>query len=329
MTGESNHVTSQRKSEHVRRSFVADLIDFRALENPSWRPSEKDKNYPSVEEMIQDIVEFRGRFEELKKSTTKDSLEKVRHESLTDFIFSLNREEDHGFGTREETEETLRNSEVGVNREISVEEQETLNIYQAYNYLEDTVQRECEQDESLYGFVESSMVKKLHRIILNNIPLSKGMTKPGECSNKERFTTFQGEIYFYRKPEDMEEAMNIILDRFNSLLQWLTSEKDESIRVYRLFKASSWLLFELLDLHPFSDGNGRLFRLLCSYTLSVVTPFPTPVYNVWCDSRTNEYHRALISARKSKMRHPEELTTLVIECNWYSWKGFLKKLEFQ
>ena len=33
------------------------------------------------------------------------------------------------------------------------------------------------------------------------------------------------------------------------------------------FALAGWLLFELLDIHPFEDGNGRVSRLLWCFSL--------------------------------------------------------------
>ncbi|XP_020626593.1 uncharacterized protein LOC110063939 [Orbicella faveolata] len=96
---------------------------------------------------------------------------------------------------------------------------------------------------------------------------------------------------------------------------------------YSLFKTCAWLLFELLDLHPFSDGNGRLCRILCSYSLSKLNPFPTPIYNVWTDSCKHDYIEALVEARRSPCRHPCALTTMMIECSYYGWESFFKVLD--
>ena len=87
----------------------------------------------------------------------------------------------------------------------------------------------------------------------------------------------------------------------------------KSDRLLSIFKSAAWLVFELLDLHPFSDGNGRLCRLVCSYVLSTCTPFPSPILD--------KYVHALITARKLGRLH--ELTNVIIESNLTSWRMLL------
>ena len=234
-------------------------------------------------------------------------------------------EEGHGLTTLPETEAFLRNC--SSRRNFSLKEQETINLRVAYENLLAKINRE--ERASDYGLMEVSLLEETHRLILQDIPLPKGFTKPGRMSNNPRVTEFKGELYHYANPEDMESAVSNLLDKYNFLCDSYTHGKGELKDFddfYSLFKTCAWLLFELLDLHPFSDGNGRLCRILCSYALSKLNPFPTPIYNVWTDSSKHDYIEALVEARKSPGRHPCALTTMMIECSYYGWKRFFKAL---
>ena len=201
---------------------------------------------------------------------------------------------------------------------FSFKEQETINLKVAYENLLDKIKRE--ERPSDYGLVEVSLLEETHRLILQDIPLSKGFTKPGKISTNPRVTEFNGDIYHYPTPEDMESAVSNLLDKYNFLFDSCTKGESglkDFDDFYSLFKTCAWLLFELLDLHPFSDGNGRLCRILCSYSLSKLNPFPTPIYNVWTDSSKDDYIKALVEARMSPGRHPCALTTMIIECSYY------------
>ena len=187
-----------------------------------------------------------------------------------------------------------------------------------------------EERTSDYGLLEVGLLKETHRLILQNIPQPVGLTKPGEMSNTPRVTKFKGEIYHYANPDDMESTVINLLDKYNFLYDSCIKEKgglNEDINVYSLLKTCSWFLFELLDLHPFSDGNGRLCRILSSYCLSKLNPFPTPIYNVWTNLCKEDYIEALVEARKSPDRQPCALTTMIIECSYYGWEKFFMALE--
>ena len=307
---------------------VKDLISFTALENP-WHTTNTSQR-KTVEEMITGITEYHKRWEQAAKENiySQELIKKVKEQFLADFIFHVNVEEDHGISTLRETENFLRNysSPRNLARSFSIEEQETINLKNAYQNLADKVKREERPCD--YGLLEASLLQETHRLILQDVPLPRGFTPPGKMSNKPRVTEFRGEIYHYANPEDMESAVSNVLDKYNFLFDHCTRDELKNPNgIYDLFKTCAWMLMELLDLHPFSDGNGRLCRILCSYSLSKLNPFPTPIYNVWTDSSKGDYIQALVEARLSPGRHPCALTTMIIECSYYGWQNFFTTLD--
>ena len=252
---------------------------------------------------------------------------KVKQQFLFSFIYHVNVEEGHGLTTLEETEAFLLNCSSRRNSasSFSLEEQETINLRAAYENLLAKINKE--EQPSDYGLMEVSLLEETHRLILQDIPLPKGFTKPGRMSNNVRVTEFKGELYHYANPEDMESAVSNLLDKYNFLFDSCTKDEgklEDFDDFYSLFKTCAWLLFELLDLHPFGNGNGRLCRILCSYALSKLNPFPTPVYDVWTESCKDDYRQALVDARKSEGRQPAALTTMIIECTYYGWGKFFE-----
>ena len=288
---------------------VKDLISFDALENPPWhRTRSTSQRVLTVKEMITEIAEYRNRWEQATKEHVYNEgvVKKVREQSVVNFIFHVNKEEEHGLCTRSETKHFLRScsseSRRNSTRLFSLKEQETLNLRNAYENLVDKIEREERTCD--YGLLEASLLQETHRLILQDVPLPKGFTKPGTMSNKPRVTEFRGEIYHYAHPEDMESAVVNLLDKYNFLFDSCTKDGLKSFEgLYNFFKTCAWILMELLDLHPFSDGNGRLCRILCSYSLSKLNPFPTPIYNVWTDSSKDDYIEALVQARTSPGKH--------------------------
>jgi len=300
-----------------KKSIVADLLDFEANENPLWEKK------GSIKTMLKEIVEFQKRLKtiEVKSNLICEANKKL----LLRFIFTTNKAEDHGFKTLGLVEDCL-NVKAAIDRSklkqnLSIEEIETLNLHLAFQYL-----NEIKEDVELRGFLESSILKDVHKLILKDVPLPPALTKPGTFSKKKRVTKFGGEKYEYPQPDDMEEAVARLLDRYNSLITSVKNESDEIKKVYDLFKICSVLLFELTDLHPFCDGNGRLCRLLANYCLSLQAPFAIPIY---IGENSNElYIQTLIETRKSDERHPKSLLTMIIESCWITWKEYFKNLKF-
>ena len=304
-------------------------IDFDALENPSWHTQEglsceQGDVKKTVKEMICDIMKFHKRWEEEENKYEQKIVKEVKDKFFLQFITHVNKEEQHGVSTIEETTSVLRPPD-GLIRSLSIQERETLNLEKSYEYLLSKIK--TEEIPSDYGLLEISLLQDTHRIILEDLP-KKGSTEPGKLSNERRITEFEGEVYEYQCPEDMTNAVNKLLDKYNYLFDRCTKHRLEEYEdYYNLFRLCAWFLFELLDLHPFSDGNGRLCRILGSYLLSFFTPFPTPIYNVWTQSSKDDYKQALVDARKSNTRHPCALATMIIECSYHGWKNFFRQLD--
>ena len=279
---------------------VKHLISFDAVQSSSITASRK-----TVKEMISEIANYRKRWDTATKYGIYDRevVRKVEEQFLVNFVFRSNLEEGHGLRTLDETKSFLGSilSRRDFPRPLSLEEQETINMRNAYQKLLAKIKRE-ELDRD-YGLLEASLLKEIHRVILQDVPLPKGFTKPGKMSNKPRVTEFRGEIYHYGNPEDMESAVNNLLDKYNFLFDSCTKDGLTNFEdLFDFFKTCAWILLELLDLHPFSDGNGRLCRILSSYSLSKLNPFPTPIYCVWTDSPNDAYIEALVEGRNSPGR---------------------------
>ena len=118
-----------------RKRKLAMNLPLEALENPNWRQNQE----MSITEMITQIMSYRKKWEEVKSSGYDGKLvEKVQKEFLVEFIFHVNMEEESGFGTFEETEKFLTSFYArggNFNRQLSIKEQETISLRNAYEYL--------------------------------------------------------------------------------------------------------------------------------------------------------------------------------------------------
>ena len=306
---------------------VASLIDFEAEQSPSWWKRTSQPTH-SVTKMIREIAQYQTRWRKVKDTVDEKIRKKVDHYFLKKFLYHINIEEGHGCYKMDEVESCM-NMDITSRRDLSEKKKETVNLLDAYYLLDEAkMVEDGDEVEKLHGLLEINLVKDVHRFILKGIELPRNSTKPGEFSNKVRATCFEGKVYEYARPEGLELKVQTLLDRHNDLITYcVKEEKHLEDQIYKMFKTCSFLLFELLDLHPFSDGNGRLCRLLCNYVLSSMTPFPTPIYNVWSESNAYDFIQALVDTRTSATRHPKSLTTMIIECNHRGWRNFFRELE--
>ena len=89
---------------------------------------------------------------------------------------------------------------------------------------------------------------------------------------------WDGGQHYYPPPDKVEDLFYWAIDRHNIYMD-LVKDMNTEEKVPYIFKCAAWLLFTVVDIHPFVDGNGRLCRLLANYVLSLITPFSVNAYS--------------------------------------------------
>ncbi|KAK7462492.1 hypothetical protein BaRGS_00038461 [Batillaria attramentaria] len=291
---------------------------------------------PSLEQILEYQRDWKHMSETCGNSQKwKECHQNVSEEFCADFLSHIAKEEDIGLkdkgAARALVESTNREvaQRTRVKRMKSQEETETRNLLQAWEHLSNMAEKEAQSDPNTLGLLEiDSCVKEVHKILLQNI---KCGTTPGHFSTRERYTElgYNGERHYYPKFETEEDAEKHVLDKidtYNALVSKIKEIQHPLGKISMLFKCAAWILFEVISLHPFGNGNGRLCRMLCSYCLAVFTPFPTPIYNVYSTSTKEDYINAIVETRKSKPQHPVQLATLIIDSNCKAWEKFIQRM---
>ena len=238
--------------------------------------------------------------------------------------------------------------------------QETMNLYKGLVYLEKRIFEEnCstkEEEADLNKLLDvKECIQKTHKILTKDV-LSDEMI-PGQFSTRKRYGEFDNEIYHYphfKTKNIAEAAVQSIVDEYHKHLVNIKKEMQKPMTLEllkKIFKVATSFLFSFLQLHPFSDGNGRLGRLLCSYVLELFSPFPTAIYNVFSSTRHGDYVQALVNTRiamndtdiQKKLKNeqvsteneainiaykylaasPSDLCALIIESNWCTWRELM------
>jgi len=84
-------------------------------------------------------------------------------------------------------------------------------------------------------------------------------------------------------------------------------------------------MFDFVDAHPFSDGNGRMCRLIANYVLSLITPFPVALYS-GTEGREN-YLAPVVNVETTKpWVQVRTLAAMLIKSALRGWKSLFHDL---
>jgi Fic family protein len=154
----------------------------------------------------------------------------------------------------------------------------------AYDYMFDLINSKT---------ITANDIKKCHYLFSSKIP---DFDFPGEYRDKPAIIT--GSKKRLAKPEDIKKKMT-------ELIQWLNSERTKSHPVE--FAAEAHI--KLVNIHPFSDGNGRMSRLLMNTILFQERYFPVSIPIL----RRHDYYNTLEISKKTTKPFCEFITGLELQ----------------
>lgn len=149
--------------------------------------------------------------------------------------------------TLNDTREILNNTyEINKikNKNTKREINETINHQNAFKYIFDALDNE--NDDII------TIIKNIHKIIGNNIIENAGnyKTKANYLINSE------GKEINFTLPENVNEKMLELKDKYYN--EW---------NKQTVYERAVLLHMAIINIHPFSDGNGRVARLMLNYEL--------------------------------------------------------------
>ncbi len=90
----------------------------------------------------------------------------------------------------------------------------------------------------------------------------------------------------------------------------LDGESDGNLIIERI-KIAATFLTEFLHIHPFTNGNGRIARLLISWLMADITIVPVPLLS--SSSARDTYLKCLRESRVTTPFRPDNLARLILE----------------
>ena len=131
-------------------------MNFEPENQPRWRSSGL-----RTEELIDDIVTFRDKFEKLHPIDKQFCRGSFSSSMAVEFIYHINVSELIGSQTKERIEELIRS--ISERREADQSDIETLNIYAAMKKL-----HQIFKDE-MYGFLTVQQICDVHRVLMKGL----------------------------------------------------------------------------------------------------------------------------------------------------------------
>ena len=155
---------------------------------------------------------------------------------------------------------------------------EMSNLKDAFLFTESLL---IEADTNHRGLLTVQLIEHIHFLLMVNL-VSDFNTPPGRFSTQTRYTVFNGIVHYYpafKKTDEIEERVQILVDQYNKEIAHIKLLDVQIDKYRKLVNLAAWFVSEFLALHPFSDGNGRLTRILCNYLLRSEIPFNVPLQN--------------------------------------------------
>lgn len=179
---------------------------------------------------------------------------------------------------------------------------------QAFSLVKDAVDTQGELSEKL--------IKDVHRVLMKDLHSDGKSLHAGEYRQIPMHCWTPGSSqHNYVNHKLIPGKMEVLVKKYN----------DSSKKKHDQFELASWLLMELLQIHPFEEGNGRVSRMIWCYSLLrdgllfPVIPFPgikkgyrQYIRCIWKDYNECSYN---------------SMTALTLVSVTMTWKNFISKLD--
>ena len=292
-------------------------MDFCITENPSWRTAATTTT--TTTDMLKDIATYMSDYKTLPTKAKDISFSKGM---TVEYVFHSNLGESVGTQAYEDTEELIE-AVLKDDKQwkcSSREEMESVNTFKALMEMQRIKVKEMDHT----GYLTVELLCQVHKILMDGLHLKKGMIRDTRV-----YTRTGDGIHYYPDPDSVNALLYGVVDHHNIHMKHFENNtfNSEEDKIKFIAKSAAWLLFHFVSTHPFSDGNGRMCRLLGNYVFSLITPFPVSVYHKTLGrSHREDYIEAIVKCRKDPLNGPSDLTAMLVEGAWLGWKNLFENL---
>lgn len=199
------------------------------------------------------------------------------------------------FGNVEEPETVVWDSEGGREEDISSTKRQLYQCVKAVEFL---------LIQNLHQPLSMALILDTHRIMMEHSYSYEGFPKERVATQVGQFRTTEvgaGMFYLFPPAQSITGGIRNLIVDYN----------DDSVVKHPIEKATL-LFYELITIHPFSNGNGRLCRLFLVWSL-LQSGFPFPFsFSSGHSKRRQHYLHAINSARTADDGVVHELNLLAL-----------------
>lgn len=169
----------------------------------------------------------------------------------------------------------------------------------------------CQKREGSKALPELSeeLIKQVHFVMMQGLKTEQG--KMVNAGLYRQISVHAGQ-HVYPSHECIPTSMEEIVKEYNR----------KASQPHDMYQLASWLHFNVVSLHPFEDGNGRISRLLWCYSLMRDgLPFPAVLTSGHKRSQSHLV-QCLQRDRKCVISNHPHLTTLTVVSVCQAWKDY-------
>lgn len=153
-----------------------------------------------------------------------------------------------------------------------------------------------------------SYVQEVHRLVMDGLLDSAGSYRLTEAAPAGY------EMYYYKSPSRIAPALEALCARTASKLSDAACvEHPTAEHIMSLTSIGADFLGTFLDIHPFSNGNGRTGRLLLSFIICSISIVPVSLCVASPKRSRDVYLDTLVQARMMSPHNYSTLQSLVLE----------------